>query len=110
MWTDPHLSLTDAYYEAVSDITTTGSTVIVGLDRLHPGLLLWRSLLQWVGGIGIVVMAVAVLPLLKVGGMQLMNRESSRSEERRVGEECVSTCRSRWSPDHYKKKIIKDNH
>src|SRR3546814_20108830 len=68
MWTDPHLSLTDAYYEAVSGITTTGSTVIVGLDRLHPGLLLWRSLLQWVCGIGIVVMAVAVLPLPQVGG------------------------------------------
>jgi len=82
MWTTPSLSLTDAYFEAVSGLTTTGSTVIVGLEGLAPGILLWRSLLQWVGGIGIVVMAVAVLPLLKVGGMQLMSRESSDTSDK----------------------------
>ncbi len=82
MWTLPNLSLTDAYFEAVSGLTTTGSTVIVGLHDLPPGVLLWRSLLQWVGGIGIVVMAVAVLPLLRVGGMQLMKRESSDTSDK----------------------------
>ena len=82
MWTTPSLSLTDAYFEAVSGLTTTGATVIVGLDSLPPGILLWRSLLQWVGGIGIVVMAVAVLPLLRVGGMQLMSRESSDTSDK----------------------------
>ena len=63
------LSYTDAYFEAMSGLTTTGSTVIVGLDFAPPGLLLWRALLQWLGGIGIIVMAVAILPLLRVGGM-----------------------------------------
>jgi trk system potassium uptake protein len=82
MWTVPNLSLTDAYFEAVSGLTTTGSTVIVGLESMSPGVLLWRSLLQWVGGIGIVVMAVAVLPLLRVGGMQLMSRESSDTSDK----------------------------
>ncbi len=82
MWTVPNLSLTDAYFEAVSGLTTTGSTVLTGLDKLPPGVLLWRSLLQWVGGIGIVAMAVAVLPLLQVGGMQLMSRESSDTSDK----------------------------
>ncbi|MEQ8396305.1 TrkH family potassium uptake protein [Thalassobaculum sp.] len=82
MWTVPNLSLTDAYFEAVSGLTTTGSTVITGLDDLPPGVLLWRSMLQWVGGIGIVMMAVAVLPLLRVGGMQLMSRESSDTSDK----------------------------
>jgi len=82
MWTVPNLSLTDAYFEAVSGLTATGGTVIVGLDGLPPGVLLWRSMLQWVGGIGIVMMAVAVLPLLRVGGMQLMSRESSDTSDK----------------------------
>lgn len=72
-----HLDMTDAIFEAVSGLTTTGSTVIVGLDTAPPGLLLWRSMLQWLGGIGIVVMAIAVLPVLKVGGMQLFKTESA---------------------------------
>ncbi|MBK3774470.1 TrkH family potassium uptake protein [Azospirillum sp. YIM DDC1] len=71
------LSAADAYFEAMSALTTTGSTVISGLDRLPPGLLLWRSLLQWLGGIGIIGMAIAILPFLRVGGMQLFRSESS---------------------------------
>ncbi len=67
---DP-LSITDAYFEAMSGFTTTGSTVITGLDTLDPGLLLWRGLLQWTGGIAIVVIAIAFLPRLAIGGMQL---------------------------------------
>ncbi len=76
------LSYTDAFFEAMSGITTTGATVIVGLDRAPPGILLWRALLQWLGGIGIVVMAVAVLPMMRVGGMQLFRTESSDRSEK----------------------------
>jgi trk system potassium uptake protein TrkH len=71
------LGLADAVFEAMSGITTTGSTVIVGLDSAPPGILLWRAILQWLGGIGIIVMGVAVLPILSVGGMQLVRAESS---------------------------------
>lgn len=68
-------SFTDAYFEAMSGLTTTGSTVFVGLDRLPEGLLLWRSMLQWFGGIGIIVVAMAFLPELRVGGMQIFRSE-----------------------------------
>ncbi|RDD61763.1 TrkH family potassium uptake protein [Ferruginivarius sediminum] len=71
------IDYTDAFFEAISGLTTTGSTVLVGLDTMPPGLLLWRALLQWMGGIGIIVMAVAILPFLRVGGMQLFQTESS---------------------------------
>ena len=71
------LSYTDAFFEAMSGITTTGSTVIAGLDTAPSGVLLWRALLQWLGGIGIIVMAVGVLPMLRIGGMQLFRAESS---------------------------------
>lgn len=70
------LSYTDAYFEAMSGISTTGSTVITGLDGAPPGILLWRSMLQWFGGVGIIVMAVAILPILQIGGMQLFKIES----------------------------------
>lgn len=77
-----NLSYTDAYFEAMSGLTTTGSTVISGLDTAPPGLLLWRSLLQWFGGIGIIVMAVAILPMLQVGGMQVFKVESFDTVEK----------------------------
>ncbi|MFD2206965.1 TrkH family potassium uptake protein [Kiloniella antarctica] len=70
------LSVTDAFFESMSGITTTGSTVIVGLDTSPPGILLWRGILQWLGGIGIIVMAVAILPILQVGGMQMFRIEA----------------------------------
>ena len=72
-----HLSFTDAFFETMSALTTTGSTVLSGLDTMPWGLLLWRSLLQWLGGIGIVVMAIVILPFLRIGGMQLFRTESS---------------------------------
>jgi trk/ktr system potassium uptake protein len=78
------LDFDDAFFEAVSGFTTTGSTVIVGLDHLPPGLLLWRALLQWIGGVGIVVMAIIILPFLRVGGMQLFHTESSDRSEKIV--------------------------
>jgi len=69
----------DAFFEAMSGITTTGATVLVGLDSASPGILLWRALLQWLGGIGVVVMGVAVLPVLRIGGMQLLRAEWSET-------------------------------
>ena len=65
------MSLTNAVFESISGITTTGSTVIPVIEAMSPGVLVWRALLQWLGGIGIVVMALAVLPMLSVGGMRL---------------------------------------
>ncbi|MDD2842781.1 MAG: potassium transporter TrkG, partial [Tolumonas sp.] len=76
------LSFTDAYFEAMSGITTTGSTVLRGLDHLPPAILLWRSLLQWLGGIGFIILAVAVLPYLNIGGMKLFQMESSDRAEK----------------------------
>jgi len=72
----PDLSFTDAYFEAMSGLTTTGSTVLNHLDDLPQSINLWRHLLHWIGGIGIIVLAVAVLPLLGVGGMQLYKAET----------------------------------
>ncbi len=81
VFSDVNLSYTDAFFEAMSGVTTTGSTVITGLDGLPPGILLWRSLLQWFGGVGIIVMGVAVMPLLQVGGMQFFKSESFDTSE-----------------------------
>lgn len=76
------LTLADAVFEAMSGITTTGATVIVGLDVAPPGILLWRAILHWLGGIGFIVMGVAILPILRVGGMQLVRTESSDLSEK----------------------------
>jgi len=75
-------TFTDAFFEAISGLTTTGATVFRDLDYAPPGILLWRALLQWLGGIGIVVMAMTILPALQIGGMQLFRSEfSDRSEK-----------------------------
>ncbi|MHA1523412.1 MAG: TrkH family potassium uptake protein [Alphaproteobacteria bacterium] len=79
---DANLSFTDAFFEAMSGLTTTGSTVITGLDTMSHGMLLWRGLLQWLGGIGIIVMAIAILPLLQVGGMQMFRVEAFDAREK----------------------------
>ncbi len=76
------LDYTDAFFESMSGITTTGSTVITSLDTAPPGILLWRSLLQWLGGIGIIVMALSILPMLQVGGMQLFKMEFAERIEK----------------------------
>ncbi len=73
-------SVTDAYFEAMSGLTTTGSTVFSGLDDLPEGLLLWRSMLQWFGGIGIIVVAMVFLPELRVGGMQIFRSEAFETD------------------------------
>ena len=77
-----NLSFSDALFESVSGITTTGSTILPVIERASAGILLWRALLQWLGGIGIVVMALAVLPMLSVGGMQLFKTESYESADK----------------------------
>ncbi len=74
--------VTNAFFEAMSGITTTGSTVISDLEQAPPGLLTWRALLQWMGGIGIIAIAIAVLPALGIGGMQLFRTESSDRSEK----------------------------
>ena len=71
------MSFTDAMFESISGLTTTGSTIMDDLDGAARGLLLWRAILQWFGGIGIIVTAIAILPVLRVGGMQLFSLESS---------------------------------
>ena len=76
------LSVSEAFFESMSGITTTGSTVISDLDNAPKSILLWRALMQWLGGIGIIVMAITVFPLLKVGGMQLFKTESSHDTEK----------------------------
>ena len=79
---DSGLNFTDSFFESMSGITTTGATVIENLEIQSKGILIWRALLQWLGGIGIIVMAVAVLPMLQVGGMQLFRLESSDNAEK----------------------------
>jgi len=76
MFSGLELSFVDAMFEAVSGITTTGATVLEGLDTTSAGILLWRGILQWIGGIGILVVAIAILPQLQVGGMQLFRSEA----------------------------------
>jgi len=79
---DLNLSFVDAFFESMSGITTTGSTIITNLDNAPKGILIWRAIMQWLGGIGVIVMAITVLPLLKIGGMQLFRMESSDTTEK----------------------------
>jgi len=93
----PGLSFTDAMYETTSGITTTGGTVLVGLDKLPPSLNLWRHLLSWIGGMGIIVLAVAILPLLGVGGMQLYKTETPGPiKDDKLTPRITQTAKSLW--------------
>ena len=76
------LSITDAFFESMSGITTTGSTIISSLENTPKGILLWRAILQWLGGIGIIVMAITLMPIMNVGGMQLFKISSNDSSEK----------------------------
>jgi trk system potassium uptake protein TrkH len=75
-WSGIVPTYTDAFFEALSGLTTTGATVITGLDEAPTGILLWRGIMQWLGGLGVLVMAVAVLPMLQIGGMQIFKVEA----------------------------------
>ena len=76
------LSITDAFFESMSGITTTGSTIISNLENTPKSILLWRAILQWLGGIGIIIMAITLMPLMNVGGMQLFKISSNDSSEK----------------------------
>ena len=76
------LTLTDAFFESMSGITTTGSTIIYDLNNAPKGILFWRAMLQWLGGIGIVVMAITLMPLMNIGGMQLFKIDSGNTSEK----------------------------
>lgn len=93
----PDLTLTDAVFEAVSGFTTTGATVLVGLEGLPISILYFRQQIQWLGGIGIVVLAVALLPMLGVGGMQLLKAESPRpAKDVRLTPRITETAKALW--------------
>lgn len=94
----PHLDFVDSVFEAVSGLTTTGATVIVGVDRLPPSILLYRQQLQWLGGAGVILLAIAVLPLMGVGGMQLFQAEVPGPESReKLAPRIAKTARSLWA-------------
>ena len=76
------LNLTDSFFESMSGITTTGSTVITNLDNAPKGILLWRAILQWLGGIGIIIMAITLMPIMNVGGMQLFKVSGNDTAEK----------------------------
>lgn len=92
----PEMSLTDAVFETTSGLTTTGATVMTGLDHLPPALNLWRHALQWYGGMGVVVLAVAVLPLLGVGGMQLYRAEMQGAYKDKLTPRITDTAKTLW--------------
>lgn len=92
------LSFTDAYFEAMSGLTTTGATVLVGLDRLPGSINLWRCFLQWLGGMGILVLAVAILPMLGVGGSQLFRAEATGPmKDAKLTPRITETAKGLWS-------------
>ncbi len=82
IFSDLELSITDAFFESMSGITTTGSTIIINLNDCPKGILIWRAILQWLGGIGIIVMAITLMPIMNVGGMQLFKISSNDASEK----------------------------
>jgi len=91
------LSFTDAYFETMSGLTTTGSTTLTGLDNLPPAINIWRHELNWLGGLGIIVLAVAILPLLGIGGRQLFKAETPGSmKESALTPRIAETARNLW--------------
>jgi trk system potassium uptake protein TrkH len=91
------LKFTDAYFETVAGLTTTGATVLSGLDKLPPSINFWRCELQWLGGMGIIVLAVAILPLLGVGGSQIMRAETpGPMKETKLTPRITETAKGLW--------------
>jgi len=82
IFSDLNLSVTDSFFESMSGITTTGSTIITDLNSAPKAILIWRAILQWLGGIGIIVMAITLMPIMNVGGMQLLKVSSSDASEK----------------------------
>ena len=92
----PGMSITDVFFETMSALTTTGSTVIVGLEYLPPAVNLWRHALQWYGGMGIIVLAIAILPLLGIGGMQLYRAEMPGAYKDKLTPRITDTAKALW--------------
>ena len=93
----PGLSFTDAYFEAVSGLTASGGTVLTGLDALPPSINIWRALLVWLGGMGIIVLAVAILPLLGVGGRQIFKAETpGPMKDQKLTPRIAETAKGLW--------------
>ena len=82
IFSELNLKFTDAFFESMSGITTTGSTIITDLDNAPKGILLWRAILQWLGGIGIILMAITLMPIMNIGGMQLFKISSNDNAEK----------------------------
>ena len=82
VFSNTQFSFTNAFFESMSGITTTGSTIISNLEIIPKGILFWRAILQWLGGIGIIVMAITLMPIMNVGGMQLFKISSNDSSEK----------------------------
>jgi len=89
-------SLIDALFESTSGLTTTGATVLTGLDRLPPSILFWRSMQEWLGGMGIIVLAVAIMPMLGVGGMQLFKAEAPGPVKDKITARVTETAKVLW--------------
>ena len=93
----PGLSLTDAYFETMSGLTTTGASTLASVDALPPAANLWRHLLSWLGGMGILVLAVAILPVLGVGGMQLYRAETpGPMKDTKLTPRIMETAKNLW--------------
>jgi len=93
----PELTFTDAFFETMSGLSTTGATVLVGLDDLPPSINLWRHALNWYGGMGIIVLVVAILPLLGVGGMQVYKAETpGPMKDEKLTPRITQTARALW--------------
>jgi len=109
----PHLSYTHAIFEATSGLTTTGATVIAGLDDLPKSVLFYRQLLQFLGGMGIVILAVAILPMLKIGGTQLFRAESTGpTKDTKLTPRIAETAKALWGrllrPDPALRAVVLD--
>ena len=92
------LSLIASIFEAISGLTTTGATVFGGLDQMSKGILIWRALLQWIGGMGILVLTIAILPLLGVGGMQVFRAEASGPmKDKKLTPRIAETAKALWA-------------
>ena len=82
VFSDLNFTFTNAFFESMSGITTTGSTIISNLNEMPKSILLWRAILQWLGGIGIIIMAITLMPIMNVGGMQLFRISNNDSSEK----------------------------
>ncbi|MEI2650834.1 MAG: potassium transporter TrkG [Microthrixaceae bacterium] len=90
------MSFTDAYFEAVSGLTATGATVLSGLDAMPLSINFWRTFMHWIGGMGVIVLAVAILPLLGVGGRQMFKAETPGPMKEKLTPRIAETAKGLW--------------